>query len=204
MTNKQKQCLLTFLGYDTGGIGNGWGSKSRAAVEQAQEDLNLEPDGVWGPLTEAAVLEAVYTYDDGPVEEDLPDAEITGDADLDAQLVERFKGIRYVSPEEARCQCGGKYCNGFPALPDRVMLELADDLRERGGGPLYRSSFLRCPTHNANSNGARNSKHMFGKALDCRIEGLSGQQLLFLAQADPRTNYAYIIGNGPYVHVDVK
>lgn len=201
MTNKQKQCLLTFLGYDTGGIGNGWGPKSREAVEQAQEDLNLEPDGVWGALTEAAVLEAVYTYDDGPQPEQEP---VTGEEALDDLLAERFKGIRYLSPEEARCQCGGRYCNGFPALPDRVMLELADDLRERGGGPLYRSSFLRCPTHNANSNGVKNSKHMFGKALDFRIDGLTGQQLLALAQADPRTNYAYIIGNGPYVHVDVK
>lgn len=201
MTNKQKQCLLTFLGYDTGGIGNGWGPKSREAVEQAQEDLNLEPDGVWGALTEAAVLEAVYTYDDGPQPEQEP---VTGEEALDDLLAERFKGIRYISPEEARCQCGGRYCNGFPALPDRVMLELADDLRERGGGPLYRSSFLRCPTHNANSNGVKNSKHMFGKALDFCIDGLTGQQLLALAQADPRTNYAYIIGNGPYVHVDVK
>lgn len=201
MTNKQKQCLLTFLGYDTGGIGNGWGPKSREAVEQAQEDLNLEPDGVWGALTEAAVLEAVYTYDDGPQPEQEP---VTGEEALDDLLAERFKGIRYLSPEEARCQCGGKHCNGFPALPDREMLELADDLRERGGGPLYRSSFLRCPTHNANSNGVKNSKHMFGKALDFRIDGLTGQQLLALAQADPRTNYAYIIGNGPYVHVDVK
>lgn len=201
MTNKQKQCLLTFLGYDTGGIGNGWGPKSREAVEQAQEDLNLEPDGVWGALTETAILEAVYTYDDGPQPEQEP---ITGEEALDDLLAERFKGIRYLSPEEARCQCGGRYCNGFPALPNRVMLELADDLRERGGGPLYRSSFLRCPTHNANSNGVKNSKHMFGKALDFRIDGLTGQQLLALAQADPRTNYAYIIGNGPYVHVDVK
>lgn len=202
MTNKQKQCLLTFLGYDTGGIGNGWGPKSQAAVEQAQEDLNLEPDGAWGPLTEAAVLEAVYTYDDGPVDENF---EVTGDVDLDQQLAERFDGIRYISPEEARCQCGGKYCNGFPTLPDRVMLELADDLRERGGGPLYRSSFLRCRQHNANQPGsAVNSKHLYGKALDFGIDGMTGQQLLALAKADPRTSYAYIIGNGPYVHVDVK
>lgn len=205
MTNTQKQCLLTFLGYDTGGIGNGWGSKSRDAVEQAQEDLGLEPDGAWGPQTEAAVLEAVYTYDDAPVAEDPADAEITGDPEQDARLAELFKGIRFISPGETRCRCGGKYCNGFPVIPNRVTLELADDLRERGGGPLYISSFIRCRQHNANQPGsAVNSKHLYGKALDFFIEGLSGQQLLALAQADPRTNYAYIIGNGPYVHVDVK
>jgi len=202
MTNMQKQCLLVFLGYDTGGIGNGWGPKSIHATKCAQEDLGLEETGVWTLETETAVLEAVYTYDvEAPVEEAEP---VIGDADLDRQIAERFKGIRFVSPEEARCQCGGKYCNGFPALPDRVMLELADDLRQRGGGPLYRSSFLRCPTHNANEGGAKTSKHMSGKALDFRIEGLTGQQLYQLAKADLRTSYTYVIGNGPYVHVDVK
>lgn len=201
MTNTQKQCLLTFLGYDTGGIGNGWGTKSRQAVECAQEDLGVHPDGVWGPQTEAAVLEAVFTYNDGPAPED---DEITGNSDLDDLLTECFKGIRYISPEEVRCQCNGKYCNGFPALPNRVMLELADDLRERGGAPLHRSSFLRCPQHNANEGGVKTSKHQYGKALDFMIEGMTGVQLLSLARSDPRTSYAYIIGNGPYVHVDVK
>ena len=33
---------------------------------------------------------------------------------------------------------------------------------------------------------------------------LTGAQLLAMVQSDPRTSYAYIIGNGPYVHVDVK
>ena len=201
MTNLQKQCLLTFLGYNTGGVGNGWGEKSREATMCAQEDLGLEPDGIWGPLTETAVLEAVYTYDDGPAE---AEADSTGDAVLDRQLAERFAGIQYISPEEARCRCGGKYCSGFPALPDREMLELADDLRRETGIALIRSSFLRCPQHNANEGGVGNSKHMRGKALDFMLEGMSGQELYQLAKADPRTSYTYVIGNGPYVHVDVE
>lgn len=201
MTNLQKQCLLTFLGYNTGGVGNGWGEKSREATMCAQEDLGLEPDGIWGPLTETAVLQAVYTYDDGPAE---AEADSTGDADLDRQLAERFAGIQYISPEEARCRCGGKYCSGFPVLPDREMLELADDLRRKTGRALIRSSFLRCPQHNANEGGVGNSKHMGGKALDFMLEGMSGQELYQLAKADPRTSYTYVIGNGPYVHVDVE
>ena len=84
-------------------------------------------------------------------------------------------------------------------------MELVDDLRHEGGAPGYRSSGLRCRQHNANQPGAAaNSKHLYGKALDFRIEGLTGQQLYELAKADPRTSYTYIIGNGPYVHVDVK
>ena len=200
MNSTQKQCLLTFLGYDTGGIGNGWGPKSAQAVECAQEDLGIEPDGVWGPQTEAAVLEAVYTYDDHPQE---PDTAVTGEHDLDTQLAERFRGIRYWSPEEFRCQCGGRFCNGFPALPDRKLLELADDLRDRAGAPGHRSSGLRCPQHNANEGGVKTSKHQTGKALDFKIEGMTGDQLCRLAKADSRTSYTYIISDGPYIHIDV-
>ena len=198
MTNKQKQCLLNFLGYDTGGVDGIWGNKSRNAVESAQEDLGIPSDGVWGPQTETAVLEAVYTYDvETPTEQD-PDEFAP---DLSAQ----FKGIRYWSPEEFRCQCYGKYCDGFPALPSRTLLELVDDLRDTAGAPGHRSSGLRCQTHNDLQPGSvPDSRHRTGKALDFMIEGMAGRQLLAMAQADKRCRYAYIIGNGPYVHVDVE
>lgn len=198
MTVKQKQCLLTFLGYDTGGVDGILGEKTRNAIECCQEDLGIPADGVWGNMTEAAVLEAVYTYD-----ADAPTAEESSDAG-DSELAERFKGIRYWGPEEMECQCGGKYCNGFPALPSRILLELVDDIRHDAGRPAIRTSGLRCPTWNSIQNGVATSKHMSGKALDFYIPGMSGQQLLAKCQADPRTSYAYIINEGePYVHVDV-
>lgn len=198
MTNKQKQCLLTYLGYDTGGVDGIWGNKSRQAVECAQEDLGIPADGVWGPQTETAVLEAVYTYDvDAPVQQESE----TGDPELAAQ----FKGIRYWSPEEFHCQCYGKYCNGFPALPNRTLLELVDDLRHKAGAPGHRSSGLRCQIHNDLQPGSvPDSRHRTGKAFDFMLENKTGQQLLAMAQADPHCRYAYIIGNGPFVHVDVE
>ncbi len=200
MTVKQKQCLLNFLGYDTGGVDGIWGQKSRNATEQCQEDLGIPADGVWGPQTETAVLEAVYTYDvDAPV----PDSDTTVSANTELELL--FEGIRYWSPEEFRCRCGeyhAPYCNGFPVMPDRTLLELVDDLRHDAGRPGHRSSGIRCPQHNADSNGATGSRHLKGKALDFFIEGMTGSQLLRAAQADPRTRYAYII-DGQWVHVDV-
>lgn len=198
MTIKQRQCLLVFLGYDTGGIDGIWGEKSRNAVESAQEDFGIHADGVWGPQTETAVLEAVYAYDvDAPAEQE-PETD-------DPDLQERFRGIRYWSPEEFRCQCYGKYCDGFPALPDKTLLELVDDIRHEAGVPGHRSSGLRCQIHNDLQPGSvPNSKHRTGKALDFMIEGMTGAQLLAIAQDDPRTSYAYVIDNGPYVHVDVN
>jgi hypothetical protein len=200
MNVKQKQCLLTFLGYDTGGVDGVLGNKTRNAIEQCQEDLNIPSDGVWGPQTETAVLEAVYTYDDNAPR---PEAD-TSAPDTELELL--FEGIRYWSPEEFRCRCGeyhAPYCDGFPVLPDRTLLELADDLRHNAGRPAHRSSAIRCPQHNADSKGVADSRHLSGKALDFYIEGMSGAQLLKAAQADPRTRYAYII-EGQWVHIDVN
>ena len=200
MTIIQRQSLLTFLGYDTGGVDGIWGSKSRNATEQCQEDLGIPADGVWGPQTEAAVLEAVYTYD---VEAPVPDSDTEETGSTELELL--FEGIRYWSPEEFRCRCGeyhAPYCDGFPVLPDRTLLELVDDLRHNAGRPGHRSSGIRCYQHNIDQGGVADSRHLKGKALDFYIEGLSGSQLLAAAQADPRTRYAYII-DGQWVHVDV-
>lgn len=197
---KQRQSLLTFLGYDTGGVDGIWGSKSRHATELCQEDLGIPADGVWGPQTETAVLEAVYTYDvEAPVAE--TDTEESGSRELELL----FEGIRYWKPEEFRCRCGeyhAPYCNGFPVLPDRTLLELVDDLRHNAGRPGHRSSGIRCYQHNIDQGGVADSRHLKGKALDFYIEGISGSQLLLAAQADTRTRYAYII-DGQWVHVDV-
>jgi hypothetical protein len=204
LTVTQTQCLLNFLGYDTGGVDGIWGPKSRNATEQCQEDLGIPADGVWGPQTETAVLEAVYTYDiDAPVSE--PDASATENNVGRTELELLFEGIRYWSPEEFRCRCGeyhDPYCDGFPVLPDRTLLELVDDLRHNAGRHGHRSSGIRCYQHNIDSNGVSDSRHLKGKALDFYIEGMTGSQLLKAAQADPRTRYAYII-EGQWVHVDV-
>lgn len=206
MTNFQKQCLLNFLGYDTGGIDGVWGPRSRNATECCQEDLGIPADGVFGPQTETAVLEAVYTYD----EKDPVPAPDTGDQP--PELDKLFEGIRYWSPEEFRCRCGEyhePYCSGFPALPDRTLLELADDVRDRLGAPAHRSSGIRCPQHNIDEGGAAGSRHLSGKALDFFVEGVSGARLLSEVQRDSRCRYAYQIKNSKtgrltdYVHMDV-
>ena len=192
MTVTQKQCLLAYMDClspdDIDGI---WGPQSAQATEEMQRKLGIPDDGIWGPQTDAAVREHIFSG------AELPDEpEETGTF---------WDHIRYWTREEWRCQCGGKYCNGFPVEPDQTLVELVDDIRHQLGAPGHRSSGIRCKIHNSHQPGAAaNSKHLYGKALDFFVEGVSGAKLLATAKADPRTNYAYIIGNGPYVHVDVK
>lgn len=192
MTNKQKQCLLAYLGYYTGAIDGLWGPLSRQATESFQRDYQLKVDGVLGDGTARRVLEVIASGEE-------PAANAAGIF---------WDHIRYWSRDEFRCRCGeyhAPYCNGFPAEPDQTLVELVDDIRAHFGRPGHRSSGIRCPQHNADSGGVANSKHLYGKALDFWIEGVSGEAVRDYALRDPRTNYAYVIHPGaPYVHVDVK
>ena len=196
MTVTQKQCLLAYMDcLPPSAIDGIWGPQSAKATAEMQKKLGIPDDGIWGDQTDAAVREHIYSGAELPTEE----PEETGTY---------WDHIRYWTREEFRCRCGEyhavPYCNGFPAEPNQTLVELVDDIRHEAGAPGHRSSGLRCPIHNRNEGGVWNSPHLDGNALDFMIEGMSGAQLLAIAQKDPRTNYAYIIGNGPYVHVDVK
>ena len=187
MTVKQTQHLLAYLGYYTAQIDGIWGSQSAAAAARFQRDYgNLTVDGIAGEQTRKALKQAVAVgMPQKPEKENF------------------WSHIRYWNREEFRCHCGGKYCDGFPSEPDRTLVELVDDLRSKAGKPAHASSGLRCAVWNKIQGGVSNSRHLWGKALDFSVEGLSGNQLLTLAQQDPRTRYAYII-DGRWVHVDVE
>lgn len=196
MTNTQKQCLLAYMDcLPPTAIDGIWGAQSAQATAQMQRKLGIPDDGVWGAQTDTAIREYIYSGAELPDEAVIKAWGGTGTY---------WDHIRYWTREEWRCQCGGKYCDGFPAEPDQTLVELVDDIRHKLGAPGHRSSGLRCEIHNQNEGGVWNSKHRYGKALDFYIEGVSGQKLLATVKADSRTSYAYIIGNGPYVHVDVK
>ena len=176
MNIRQKQCLLTFLGYDTGGVDGIWGEKSQHATRCCQEDLGIPADGIWGSQTERAVLEAVYTYTSNTP---MPVPEGTGSRELDAL----FMGIRFWSAEEFRCQCGGKYCNGFPAEPHEATVRFADAIRKRIGKPVPVNSGLRCPTWNQIQGGVSNSNHKGGGAVDLgRPSGVTPAQMKDIAE----------------------
>lgn len=188
MTDTQKQCLLTYLGYDTGGVDGLWGDKSRQATANFQRDYGLESDGVFGDATAQRILVVIASGETPAKEEDW------------------WQGIRYWTREEFKCRCGEyhtPYCNGYPVEPDRKLVELADDVRAHFGRPGIRSSGIRCPWHNRDSGGVANSRHLSGKALDFCIQGKTSSEVLAYVQTLPQVHYAYAI-DGDYIHMDVE
>lgn len=188
MTNKQKQCLLCYLGYYDGKIDGDFGPASKTATMGFQDDYGLEPDGIFGAKTEAMILKAI-TGEAKPVEK-KPAADV-------------WDGIKYFTKDEFKCKCGGKYCNGFPVEVDYKLLQLADVVREHFGMPITVSSGVRCETHNAKVGGVANSRHRFGKAMDYSVRGVPASIVLPYVQSLSGVNYAYAI-DGSYVHMDVK
>ena len=175
MTVIQKQLLLAYLGcLPVAGVDGIWGPESEQALKEAQKRMDIDADGIWGRETEEKIRSCIAAA-----------KELVGEEPRGF-----WAHIRYWTREEFRCRCGEyhePYCDGFPAEPDQILVELADDIRKDFGAPGYRSSGLRCQRHNSDEGGVANSRHLRGKALDFRIEGVSGEALLERAKKDPRT-----------------
>ena len=152
-----------------------------------------EIDGIWGAKSRTAM---------GDFEAKFPGKTLQ-DAVSEIGQASFWEGVRHWTREEFCCHCGGQYCDGFPAEPDETLVSLLEDVRADFGAPAICSSGVRCPQHKANVGGVANSKHLSGKAADFMVLGITGQTLLNRVRSDPRTHYAYIIDDGPYVHVDV-
>ena len=159
MTVKQRQHLLAYLGYYEGSVDGDWGAQSRSACTAFQRAVGATPDGQGGPETDAYLKKAVAddAFKPQPVEDKAP----TGTF---------WDEIEFFTREEFCCQCGGKYCSGFPVELDETMVRTVDEIRRRLGVPVSivdaGGSGVRCPTHNANVGGVANSLHTTGNAAD--------------------------------------
>lgn len=197
MTVKQRQLLLTYLGYDPGTIDGADGPKTRAAVKAFQQDFGgLTVDGVAGAATEKALRHAV-AYG-------MPEKkQTTVTEDSTATKTGTFwDGIKYFKRSEFECKCEGKYCNGYPVEMQEKVVKAADKVRAHFGKPVTVSSGIRCTKHNAAVGGVSDSRHLHGKAIDFSVSGFSASMVLAYVQSLPEIRYAYAI-NSNYVHMDI-
>ena len=160
MTYRDAQHLLCVLLKDREIQCDGiWGPRSQEAMSDFQSRFGgIEVNGQLNEESAKALRHAVaYWYD----EADAAPEEPTGSF---------WDEIKYFTREEFRCQCGGKYCNGFPVEPEEKLVRSLDEFRRRLGVPVTivesDGSGVRCAQHNANKGGVANSNHLYGKAAD--------------------------------------
>lgn len=189
MTVKQLQHLLGYLGYDVEPDGV-YGLQTGSAVRRFQEKFpGLKADAIAGDETQEALVRAVGENWQRPAA---------------GAAAEFWKEIRYFHREEPFIGCSCGQCGGFPAEPAESLMKLADRVREHFDMPMIPTSTVRCRAHNGAVGGVENSRHLLGKAMDFWIPGASAEQVLSYVKRQADTRYAYIIGGGPAVHMDVN
>ena len=162
MTVKQIQHLLGYLGYYSGIPDGIWGRLSEEAAVAFQRDYGLEPDGICGSMTQKMLVAAIA----GTASKVERPSEAEQAATDKPKTGTFWDDIRYFTREEFRCQCKGKYCNGFPSEPEEKMVRTVDEIRRRLGIPVSIGSGVRCQKHNAAVGGVYNSEHLYGRAAD--------------------------------------
>lgn len=125
---------------------------------------NGKVDGIVGPKTKSAYLKLQKKY--------FPKKYVDGIYGNQTEILlrdaERVRvHTKNFELEEFKCECGGKYCTGYPALLSIQLLKNTQKLRTHYGYAMHVTSGLRCNTLNNSIPGSiRGSKHTKGKAID--------------------------------------
>ncbi len=165
------------------------GPDTIAAIKATQRKYGLTVDGIAGTRTIAKLNGGVGT---------------AGSSSSAA-----WNGSSHFSKAEFKCQCGGRYCNGYPANVSSKLIDILEALRSYYGKPITITSGLRCARHNANVGGVSNSAHKYGRAADIYIPGICGtaagrRQVVSKAYSlGAAYSYANTSGMGNVVHVNV-
>ena len=110
------------------------------------------------------------------------------------------KYTKNFQPEEFRCECGGRYCCGFPSSMKVNELKHIQAIRDHWGKPITVTCGLRCPTYNRKLNGSiANSKHLTGQAIDFYQKGVTdtlANRKAAIKWIKKQPNHTYTYGNG--------
>ena len=91
-------------------------------------------------------------------------------------------GEAYLSPhfrvQEFRCKDGSD-----PVFVDTALVELLEQLRAHFGKAVTITSGYRTPAHNAKAGGTRFSQHLYGRAADIRVQGVSVEDIAAYAES---------------------
>lgn len=111
----------------------------------------------------------------------------------DEQLSKNFKRSEFT------CHCG---CEDDRVRPE--LIEALQELRNLVNAPIIVTSGFRCIEHNKACGGAKNSQHVYGRAADIHVSGMSQSTLASLAEKIPAFKNGGIGIYKTWVHVDVR
>lgn len=211
MNVKDRQCLLTYLkkadgtSYYTGEVDGIYGRLSRKAIQDFQKDFcGLTVTGEADAVTDQAMIHAVAfgipERDQTEDNEDVTDNNVGGSD----QTGTFWDEIEFFDPEEMKCKCGGKYCDGYPHEIQPLLMQILDRARRWSGHPIVIVSGLRCKEWNRIQKGVATSQHQYGEAADVYFYGVSANAALAWLQSQPDVRYAYRIEGCNNIHFDIQ
>ena len=129
-------------------------------------------DGIYGPQTENALISAINVK----------------------------RNTKNFSVKEFRCECGGKYCCGYPSTLKVEMLRNIQAIRDHYGRPITVTCGLRDKTYNSKLGGSiQNSLHLSGQAVDFYQRGVTdtlANRKASIKWIKTLPNHHYTYGNG--------
>ncbi|MEO1814545.1 MAG: D-Ala-D-Ala carboxypeptidase family metallohydrolase [Acetobacterium sp.] len=155
------QTALAARGYHPGPLDGREGPKTQKAVKAFQRDSGLSPDGVVGTLTANRLFTEQLSV-------------ISFDSD---------GSTAHFARAEFGCDCGGAYCDGFPAEMNLELLLKLEALRNALNVPVIITSGVRCQKRNAEVGGVDNSQHLVGQAADLYAPGIAIATVAAIAES---------------------
>ena len=91
---------------------------------------------------------------------------------------------------------------------NQSVIDLCQKIRDALGVPVRVNSGYRCPTHNSNVGGVKNSNHVYGRAADLSssvsaIEMFDTVKKLHAAGSLPELGYCILYKKKNFIHLDI-
>lgn len=222
---KRYQINLNFLNFKCGTPDGICGANTRKAIKEFQSYYGLSSDGIYGTQTDTKLINVIKDIQskfgcsmiDGIVgnetvkkcKEYQSKHNLTPDGICGANTRATFNNISWSDvPHFKKSEFACKDNCGFNDIDLRVVKILEDIRTHFNNNPIIISSGCRCPKHNAQVGGVKNSYHTKGKAVDFTIPNVNMNEVLSYCNYlvnNGTLRYAYT--NNTYmkntVHIDI-
>lgn len=103
---------------------------------------------------------------------------------------------KHFCSNEFKCKCCGE------VVVDNKLIDKLEELRVAlGDKPIIITSGYRCLKHNKDTGGVKNSQHLYGRAADIKVIGLSPE---YIGKQATKVGFSFVKVYSSWVHVDVR